>query len=219
VSHAYPDEVNRFRVGSVAAVVVSLLASASACTQASPSARPTQTVTTTVTATATATATVTRRPTTATATPSPTQASTRECGTAGLRVTVSYGSGAAGTTSYRLVLTNTSSHPCRTGGFGGVSLVAGTRGTPIGAPAVRSEQARARSVTLQPGQQARATILLSNAGNYSTAYCRPAPAMGLRVYPPNQAQSVFVALPSTACRNPAVKLLTLTPLQPSQDGG
>ncbi len=124
------------------------------------------------------------------------------------------GEGAAGSTYYELTLTNTSGHVCRTGGFGGVSLVGDGNGTQIGAPADRTEPGKVRAITLQPDGRAAATLRVTNAENYSPSKCDPAPAEGFRVYPPNETHAAYVAQGSTGCRNDTVHLLTLTPYQP-----
>jgi Protein of unknown function (DUF4232) len=126
-------------------------------------------------------------------------------------VSLSLGDGAAGSTYYSLRLTNRSQQPCRTGGFGGVSLVRTPTGAPIGAPADRMQQGAARPITLQPGARAEATLRETNAGNYPKSRCRPVPATGLRVYPPNDTRSAFVRHATTACRSGAVHLLSLAP--------
>jgi hypothetical protein len=111
------------------------------------------------------------------------------------------------------VIKNISTRPCRTGGFGGVSLVASANGQPIGAPADRTQQGSVRRIVLQPGQVAAATIQQTNAENFSTAKCMPKPAAGFRVYPPNETHSAFVAHKTTACGSAKVHLLALRPYQ------
>jgi hypothetical protein len=106
---------------------------------------------------------------------------------------------------------NISSRPCRTGGFGGVSLVAGPNGTAIGAPAARTQQSQAKPIVLQPGHIATATLQVSSADNYSASQCQPKQAAGLRVYPPNETHSTFVAHKTTACGSAKVHLLSLRP--------
>ncbi len=133
------------------------------------------------------------------------------CTTAELKVSLGAGEGAAGSTYYPLRLTNTSARACRTGGFGGVSLVKALGGAPIGAPADRTRRGQAAALTLQPGARAEATLRATTAENYPPATCRPTAATGLRVYPPDQTRSAFAELPTTACADPAVHLLSLTP--------
>ena len=150
------------------------------------------------------------------ATPSaaPSSSGPARCTTRDLRVSLSRGEGAAGSTYFDLTLTNTSAHPCRTGGFGGVSLVGGGNGTQIGAPADRTQTGKVRAITLRPGGRATATLRETSAENYPPARCRPAPAEGFRVYPPNETRAAYVAHGSTGCRNAKVHLLSLAPYQP-----
>jgi hypothetical protein len=145
---------------------------------------------------------------------SPTPGGPARCATKDLRVSLTGGEGAAGSTYFELTLTNTSGRPCRTGGFGGVSLVGDGNGTQIGAPADRTETDKVRAITLQPDGKATATLRETNAENYSASRCRPVPAEGFRVYPPNETHATYVAHGSTGCRNEKVHLLTLSPYQP-----
>ena len=137
------------------------------------------------------------------------------CTTADLKVSLSDGEGAAGSTFYAVRLTNTSASPCRTGGFGGVSLV-GAGGRQIGAAADRTAKDTATRFTLRPDGAAEATLQVVTAGNFPQARCRPAQAKGFRVYPPDETRSVFLAQPTPACRSTRVHLLTLQPYQPAE---
>jgi len=154
--------------------------------------------------------------TTGSASPSAAPSSTgpARCTTRDLRVSLTGGEGAAGSTYFDLNLTNISGHPCRTGGFGGVSLVGNGNGTQIGAPADRTQTEKVRAITLRPGGKATATLRETNAENYPPSRCRPAPAEGFRVYPPNETHAAYVAHGSTGCRNEKVHLLSLAPYQP-----
>ena len=137
------------------------------------------------------------------------------CTTADLKVSLSDGEGAAGSTFYAVRLTNSSDSPCRTGGFGGVSLV-GAAGRQIGAPADRTAKDTVTRITLRPGKAAEATLQVATAENFPAGRCRPARAKGFRVYPPDETRSVFLAQPTTACRNARVHLLSLKPYQPAE---
>jgi hypothetical protein len=138
-----------------------------------------------------------------------------QCATSQLDASLGSGDGAAGSTYYQLVLTNTGDQPCTTGGFGGVSYVGGGNGSQIGAAAVREQKDQARTIVLQPGGKATATLQEAEAGNYDKATCRPAPADGLRIYPPNNTASLFVKQPgAVGCENHQVQLLFLRPYQP-----
>jgi hypothetical protein len=138
-----------------------------------------------------------------------------QCATSQLDASLGAGDGAAGSIYYQLVLTNTGDQPCRTGGFGGVSFVGGGDGTQIGAAAVREQKDRARTIVLQPGAKATATLQEADPGSYDTATCKPAPVDGLRVYPPNNTESLFVKQHgAVGCENQKVQLLFLRPYQP-----
>jgi hypothetical protein len=151
--------------------------------------------------------------TSAPASPSPT--APPRCATSDLRVTRSGPDGTAGSTFYTLRLANIADHPCRTGGFGGVSLVHTATGAPVGAPARRVNKGQAKPVTLQPGHRAEAALQVVEAGNFSAATCRPVAVQGLRIYPPNETRSAFVPLATTGCRSARVHLLSLSPYQPA----
>jgi hypothetical protein len=141
------------------------------------------------------------------------------CTSATLRVGMSRGEGAAGSIYYTVRLTNTSQRPCRTGGFGGVSLVHSATGNPVGAPADRVDPASANPITLAPGGIASATLQVSDAGNYPAGACRPVPTAGFRIYPPDQTRSSFVARSTTGCASPKVHLLRLSPYVPGRGQG
>jgi hypothetical protein len=178
------------------------------CGTRQPDSQPRATATVTATTTVTEAASSSAEPST-----SPTSTGPAErCRTGTLHFRLLPGEGAAGSTYYTLRMTNVSTTaPCRTRGFGGVSLVAGPHGQPIGAPADRAQRGTARVVVLQPGQHADATLREVDAENYSSAKCRPRRATGLRIYPPDETRSTFVAHATTACRSADAHLLTLTP--------
>ncbi len=120
------------------------------------------------------------------------------------------GAMSAGATHRVLVLTNAGSTACTLAGFPGVSFVGDGNGTQLGA-AARREGTAERTVTLQPTDSARATLTVAEAGNFPD--CSPATADGLRVYPPDDRDSLFVRTAGlTACRSSAV-LLTVGPLR------
>lgn len=170
------------------------------------SASATATVTTTVTESATAPATTPTSPGSSTSSSAP-----PACRLTDLKVTLGPGEGAAGSTFIPLRITNTSTHPCRTQGFGGVSLVDSPRAEPLGAPADRSRKGEVKRIVLQSGKRATATVQQANAESFSQARCHPTPATGFRVYAPDEAHAAYVPHRATACASRAVHLLTLTP--------
>jgi hypothetical protein len=112
-----------------------------------------------------------------------------------------------------IVLRNTSSHACRTGGYGGVSYVGDGNGTQIGAPAARIDAADVASYVVRPGQRLRSPIDEVNASNYPKTRCRPRHVDGFRIYVPNATSAQFVVHPHLGCRNPHITLMFLKPLR------
>lgn len=108
------------------------------------------------------------------------------------------GNGTAGSTYYHLELTNLSGHRCTLTGYPGVSAV-DLAGRPLGSPAARNRQNRARTITLRAGHTASAVLRITDTGVFSTTKCRPVTAAGLRVYPPNNTESKLVPFPFRAC--------------------
>jgi len=124
-------------------------------------------------------------------------ASAPRCVTSRLVVSLdSRGSGAAGSTYYRLKLTNVSGHTCSLAGFPGVSGV-GIVGRQIGSSA-RDHAGSASPITLRNHATATAILRIVDVGNYPQARCHRVMAAGLRVYPPNQKVSKVVPFPFRA---------------------
>lgn len=108
-----------------------------------------------------------------------------------------------------IVVRNVSGRTCRSGGYGGLSYVGGGDGTQVGAAAERdSSGPRPHAIVLLPGGRARSQVSATVAGVYPKHTCRPAHVDGFRVYLPNETHAVFVAHPTTGCRNPEVHLLS-----------
>jgi hypothetical protein len=138
-----------------------------------------------------------------------TESGTALCKTAGLTATTdSTGGGAAGSVYMQLILTNAGTEPCLLKGFAGVSLTAEANGEPIGEPAARGESTPVTDVRLAPGQAGTATLRYSQPGNYTD--CSRTQAAGLRVYPPEDTASLFLAQPREACSNSGINLLTIS---------
>lgn len=130
------------------------------------------------------------------------------CASAQLKLTAGRGAGAAGSVELPLLFTNTGSQACTLYGFPGVSLV-GADGAQIGAPATRTGSAGAATV-LAPGDSARADLRVTRAENYPQDRCAPAPAQGLRVYPPDRTQALYLPRDGlTGCTNSGVQLLSV----------
>jgi hypothetical protein len=144
---------------------------------------------------------------------SPTTASATSCSTSQLQVTLANGQGAAGSVIYSLQFQNTGPSSCTLFGNPGVSLVASQSGPQLGAAATFVNHSQAVTVTLAPGATASASLQIAEAGNFPQSSCDEAPAAGLRVYPPGQTRSLFVAQSGLqACRDAGAQLLQVGPV-------
>jgi hypothetical protein len=112
------------------------------------------------------------------------------------------GDGAAGSTYYKLQLTNLSGHACTLQGFPGVSAV-GLAGQQLGRAAARDHTATPRQIRVPNNGKAVAVLRIVNVQNFPRSSCRPVVAAGLRVYPPNQTGSKLVPFPFPACSRSA----------------
>jgi hypothetical protein len=137
-------------------------------------------------------------------------ASVPACGNADLTATYRGGDAATSHVFGRIVLTNSSDHACRTGGYGGLSYVGGGDGTQIGAAADRTP-GTVRVFVLQPGQRVHSPVVETSFAPYPKAKCHPRHVDGFRVYVPNETKSQFIAHPTTGCANTAVHLLSHKP--------
>ncbi len=170
-------------------------------TTAVPSSSPTSVSTTT--SPPGISSTTTTAPPTSAAGPQP-------CPTSFLSATLGAPNGAAGSTYYVLTFTNTSKVSCTLTGYPGVSYVAGSQGTQIGAPAARLP-GTVTTVTVQSGASAFATLREVVAGNYPSS-CGLTNVAGLRIYPPNQTAALFVAQNTQGCSNSSDLLLQVGPV-------
>src|SRR5665647_361655 len=114
-----------------------------------------------------------------------------------------------------LVLTNKGSTACTVKGYPGVSFVGNGNGTQLGAAATREAAGiTITQLTLAPGQSAHSQLNITVAGNYDPTTCKPKAADGLRVYPPDETHSLFIASTAyTACQNASIVLIQVRPLQ------
>lgn len=120
------------------------------------------------------------------------------CATSGLVVWLdTQGNGAAGSTYYKLELTNLSGHSCALAGYPGVSAV-NLAGKQLGSSA-RREASPQKTVVLGKGATAVANLRIVVAGNFPNAKCHRVTAAGLRVYPPGQKLAKTVPFPFEAC--------------------
>lgn len=120
------------------------------------------------------------------------------CTTPELRGSLGPADGAAGSVNQTLLLTNTSNRTCELRGFPGVSYVAGADGHQVG-PAADMDGEAGGEVRLAPGEAAKTELKLVDVANYDAPVCQPTPVTGLRVYPPGDTGSLFVARAGTGC--------------------
>jgi len=193
-----------------AALTVTLAAAGAAlagCSTGSPGTPPAAQSVSTVVLTETSGSTTAPHPTITSTT-----SGTDRCRAAQLAgsLTPAPGGASAGSMHYVLTLTNAGSSSCTTGGYPGVSFVGDGNGSQLG-PAARRDGGPGELVTLQPTDSARAALTVAQAANFPD--CAPQTADGLRVYPPDDRDSLFVRTSGlTACRSSAV-LLTVGPLR------
>ena len=136
------------------------------------------------------------------------------CRAADLSGTVSNrgrGGGTAGSEYGTLALTNTGSSVCTLTGYPGVSFVGDGNGTQLGAAAVR-DGSKVVTTTIEPRGVATAQLRVAEAGNFPG--CDQVRADGLRIYPPNDRDAIFVKTTVfTACRSTTAQLLTIGTLR------
>ncbi len=126
-----------------------------------------------------------------------------QCRTSDLSAAVGPGNAAAGTVAFPIVFTNNGSGTCALAGFPGVSYSEAADGAPVGAPAVR-EGAASAPVQISPGGQASALVFAVDVHNIPADQCRPVQVPGLRIYPPDNTESLYVERSATACGNTQV---------------
>ena len=131
--------------------------------------------------------------------PSPT-----DCQTANLRVGLGSAEGAAGHTILPIQFTNVGKQNCTMVAWPGVSYVAGDDGHQVGQAAQRVGD-RGSVVTLKPGAVASAELDEVHVETYDASQCQITQVRGLRIYPPHNTASVFVAQQDAkACASTAI---------------
>jgi hypothetical protein len=128
------------------------------------------------------------------------------CTTSRLEVAAAPVGGAAGSVHVDVVLTNAGEDPCTLAGYAGVSFV-DADGTMIGSPALRDATVPGTGQVLAPGESVTAGLRISQAGNHPT--CDARTATGLRVYPPENTESVVIPFPVEACGDPRIHQLEI----------
>jgi hypothetical protein len=174
----------------VAAVTVLLVA---ACGSGTTTATPT----TTTTGVTSSTGPVTTTPGTPTSSDAPVFA---RCTTKSLRIALGSGNGGAGHYYVPIIFTNAGG-TCAISGYPGVSYVAGADEHQVGDAAAR-EPVDTPMLVLRNGESVSAWVNQVNVDNFDPAVCGPVSAAGLRVYPPDNTDSVVLPEPSVrACAN------------------
>jgi hypothetical protein len=138
-----------------------------------------------------------------------------QCPTSALEVWIGLGAGsaAAGSNYYPLEFSNISGTTCTLYGYPGVSAV-GSNGAQLGSAAGRNPAVTPQTVTLAPGATVHTVLQIADVYNYPTSTCRPAAAVGLRVYPPNQTASTAVPFTFEACSAAGPVYLQVEAVQP-----
>ncbi|MEX5298064.1 DUF4232 domain-containing protein [Kocuria sp. CPCC 205292] len=128
------------------------------------------------------------------------------CATSQLEAAATPVGGAAGSVHVDLVLSNAGAGPCTLAGYAGVSFV-DAAGTMIGSPAVRDATVPGTGRVLAPGESAVAGLRVGQAANHQS--CDARSATGLRVYPPENTESVVIPFPVEACADPQIHQLEI----------
>ncbi|MDG3015231.1 DUF4232 domain-containing protein [Speluncibacter jeojiensis] len=144
-----------------------------------------------------------------TAAPASTAANPNGCRTGELSITLGQANGAAGSVMFPIVFTNTGSRTCELDGFPGVSYVGADGAAQVGAAATRNGPSGG-PVQLAPGAKASAQVRAVQVANYPADECKPTPVSGLRVYPPNDFDSVVLPHEGTGCAGTDAQLHQLS---------
>ncbi|MBN1172971.1 MAG: DUF4232 domain-containing protein [Micromonosporaceae bacterium] len=124
------------------------------------------------------------------------------------------GGNSAGHQAIALVFTNTGSEPCTMLGYPGVSLMTSQSGSQVNDAATRTSGTEPQKVALPSKGTAQAIVLLSRAGFYDEAECKPVDVAGFRVYPPDETTSLFASSPQTVCSKKGTAVPSVGPVEP-----
>ncbi|HEY5111117.1 MAG TPA: DUF4232 domain-containing protein [Acidimicrobiales bacterium] len=152
-------------------------------------------------------------------------AATPACTTSNLVVWLNTtGSGAAGSSYYRVNFTNLSAHSCTLYGYPGISSVSQS-GIQLGLAAGRDAAHVASTITLTSARSASglekstshntatAILQITVAENFPISACAAITAAGLRVYPPGQKESSVIPFPFVACAKSGPRFLHVEAVQ------
>jgi hypothetical protein len=120
------------------------------------------------------------------------QAPVDTCKSADLSIAVGAVDGAAGTIHREILFTNRGSGSCVLRGFPGVSYV-DSNGNQIGKAAQRVG-APGPLLTVARGATVVSDVAFAQAGNFDPAVCGITPVWGVRVYPPDETNPMYLGL-------------------------
>jgi hypothetical protein len=133
------------------------------------------------------------------------------CETPGLVIWLNTsGSGAAGSTSYHLEITNLSGQACTLNGYPFLYAV-NLAGTQIGHRA-SFNQPKPVQITINNNKTAHAVLKIVDNLNFPKTTCKPTMAAGLKVFPPNQSRAKIAPFPFGACKSTSVQILSVGPV-------
>jgi Protein of unknown function (DUF4232) len=139
------------------------------------------------------------------------------CSTSQLAVWVNLSEGgvAAGTTSWPLDFTNTSSHACTLFGYPGVSAT-NANGGQLGRAADRQPLFKAKTVTIPAGGTAHAYLFWLEVLNFTPSACKLGTASLLKVFPPNTRRADYTFFSMQVCKStkPLFQYLFVSTVQP-----
>ena len=131
------------------------------------------------------------------------------CQTAGLRLAIGRGDGAAGTIYWPLRFTNISGSACTLYGYPGAVFVKAPHGAQLGAPAGRRGPAPTQ-ITLQPGATAHATLAVSNVTVGNDCMGHQTQVHWVQVYPPGQYTALYGPLNMLGCADKSLVVMYVT---------
>jgi len=140
-----------------------------------------------------------------------------ECKVADLSLSLNHGEGTAGTYYRALIFTNKGKRTCTIQGFPGVSYVTDDDGQQVGEAATRNGEKKP-AITLKPGDSANVTIGFRDIDAFDEASCQPTDTRGLRIYPPDEYDSMFVPIGGRGCaKKVSESQLTVTSMEPGTE--
>jgi hypothetical protein len=128
-----------------------------------------------------------------------------------MSVRASAGGGVAGSMVSLLVFTNVSGRTCTLYGYPGVSWVKGPAGPQVNDPFRRTPGGIVGRVVLAPDGAAHASIQLGHPEAFEPQ-CRAVDVYGVRVYPPDETDSVVVPWASTTCSVNGIDVGIISPI-------